>query len=85
MRAGELVCGGRDRLCRWWGKGFRDREQVGRGLLKPCLDLSGSAAQGGAGGGLQASPGSVPRDAGAGGMGASVLQPLHREPGLRTA
>lgn len=83
--AGELVCGGRDRLCGWWRKGFRGREEVGRGLLKPRLGLSGSTAQGGAGGGLQASPGSVPREAGAGGMGPRVLQPLHRESGLRTA
>lgn len=56
---------------------------MGRGLRKTCLGLGGSAAQGGAGGGLRGSPGSVPRDWGwgGGGMGARLLQPLHREPG----
>lgn len=68
MRAGELVSAGRDKLCGWWGKGFRDRTG-GQGASEACLGLSGSTAQVGAGGGLQASPGSVPRDAGAWGDG----------------
>lgn len=83
-----LVCGDRDRLCggRGGGKGLRGRRQVGGGLLKLCLGRSGSTVQGGAGGRLQGSPGSVPRDAGGGGgKGARVLQPLQREPGPRTA
>lgn len=58
-----LVWGDGARLCGWWwGEGARRPKTGGPGLLKPCLGRSGPTVQGGAGGRLQGSPGSVPRD-----------------------
>lgn len=49
------------------GEGARGRAQVGRGLLRLGLGRSGPTVQGGAGGRLQGSPGSVPQGRGSGG------------------
>lgn len=57
MRSGELLCvGGRGKLWGWWGKGLRGGEETGRGLLKPCLGLSGSGVRVGLVAGCRAHP-----------------------------
>lgn len=78
------VCGGRTGPAAG-GEGAPRRRAAGQGAAEDLPGAQWILSSGWGWRGLQGSPGSVPRDSGGGGMGTRVPQPLHKEPGRRTA